>query len=390
MLLQTLRFVLVENWHITLTTLLGAVGVCLLLPRPRAYPVWWGAFAGTAALLLAGVLLLPSGPLTLGTAPEAVLFYLFSAVAIVAGALLITQRNPARAALSFALVVLSTSGLFLLQAAPFLMAGSVIIYAGAIIVTFLFVIMLAQQEGMSDADHRSREPLLSAAAGFVLLGALLYVLHVTYGTDDLDKFRERAARLHADAEVAQEKAAEAKTSDVLKDVESLAQGAGKLRDDVNDWSEKGLRGSPERVRENLTHALNGLDTALVEVKRQQFQLRDRPQTGPEGLNKALAEMLLALDGLARGIDQARNTLGILQAQPGEPLSEFSGPAPNLPLTERRLDAEGRPELPAENVAYLGRSLFTDYLLAVELAGMLLLVATIGAIAIASRREGRSQ
>jgi hypothetical protein len=46
-------------------------------------------------------------------------------------------------------------------------------------------------------------------------------------------------------------------------------------------------------------------------------------------------------------------------------------------------------LPAENVAYLGRTLFTDYLLAVELGGTLLLVATIGAIAIAGRRtEGR--
>ena len=44
-----------------------------------------------------------------------------------------------------------------------------------------------------------------------------------------------------------------------------------------------------------------------------------------------------------------------------------------------------PSLPAENVAGLGRSLFTDYLLAVELAGTLLLVATIGAIAIAGRR-----
>jgi NADH-quinone oxidoreductase subunit J len=390
MLLQILRLVLVENWHITLTALLGAVGVCLLLPRPRPYPVWWGVLAATAALLLAGAFLLPSGPLTPGTAAEVVLFYLFSAVAIVAGALLITQRNPARAALSFALVVLSTSGLFLLQAAPFLMAGSVIIYAGAIIVTFLFVIMLAQQEGMSDADHRSREPVLSAAAGFVLLGALLYVLHLTYGTDDLDQFRERAARLHADAEVVQEKAAEAKIQDMVKDVDGLARDVNKFHDDFDAWSEKGLRGSPERVRENLTHALGGLDTALVEVQRQKNLLRDRPQAGAEGLNKSLAEMLTAFDGLGKGIDQARNTLGIVQVQPGEPLSEFSGPAANLPLNERRLDAEGRPELPAENVAYLGRSLFTDYLLAVELAGMLLLVATIGAIAIAHRREGRSQ
>ena len=58
---------------------------------------------------------------------------------------------------SFALVVLSSCGLFLLQAAPFLMAATIIVYAGAIVVTFLFVIMLAHQEGPSDADYRSRE-----------------------------------------------------------------------------------------------------------------------------------------------------------------------------------------------------------------------------------------
>ena len=55
------------------------------------------------------------------------------------------------------------------------MAATIIIYAGAIVVTFLFVLMLAQQAGHSDADARSREPLLAGLTGFVLLGALLYV-----------------------------------------------------------------------------------------------------------------------------------------------------------------------------------------------------------------------
>ena len=43
-------------------------------------------------------------------------------------------------------------------------------------------------------------------------------------------------------------------------------------------------------------------------------------------------------------------------------------------------------MPAANSAYLGRSLFTDYLLPVELAGLLLLVATVSAIAIANRHQ----
>src|SRR5205085_5788517 len=107
---------------------------------------------------------------------EVALFLLFSTIAIVSGVLLVTQQNPVYAALAFAMVVLSTCGLFLLQAGPFLMAATIIVYAGAIIVTFLFVIMLAQQAGISDADARSREPLLSSIAGFVLMGALLFVL----------------------------------------------------------------------------------------------------------------------------------------------------------------------------------------------------------------------
>src|SRR5262249_47535642 len=118
----------------------GALAIYWLLPRPRAYPATWGAVAAVAALALAGIFTVRTGALT----PETVLFYAFSGIAVVAGALLVTQRNPARAALSFALVVLSTCGLFLLLAAPFLMAATIIIYAGAIVVTFLFVLMLAQ------------------------------------------------------------------------------------------------------------------------------------------------------------------------------------------------------------------------------------------------------
>jgi NADH-quinone oxidoreductase subunit J len=48
-------------------------------------------------------------------------------------------------------------------------------------------------------------------------------------------------------------------------------------------------------------------------------------------------------------------------------------------------AKKPPELPAENVAGLGRELFTLHLVSVEVAGVLLLVATIGAIVIAGRR-----
>src|SRR5262245_5261148 len=130
---------------------IGAAAILLLLPRPRAFPAFAGALTGLVALLLAGWFFIAA----VGLSIESFLFLVFSLLAIVAGGLLVTQQNPARAAISFALVVLSTCGLFMLLAAPFLMAATVVIYAGAIVVTFLFVLMLAQQEGLSSADARS-------------------------------------------------------------------------------------------------------------------------------------------------------------------------------------------------------------------------------------------
>ena len=92
---------------------------------------------------------------------------------------LVVQRNPARGAIAFAFVILSTCGLFLLLAAPFLMAVTIIIYAGAIIVTFLFVLMLSQVSGPSDENDRSREPLFGSLAGFAFAGLVLFTLYLT-------------------------------------------------------------------------------------------------------------------------------------------------------------------------------------------------------------------
>jgi NADH:ubiquinone oxidoreductase subunit 6 (subunit J) len=175
-------------WPIGLPIILGAAAIYLLLPRPRPFPRLWGALAAALAILSAAGFWIRAG----GIRPDTILFYGFSGVAVITGGVLVTHRNPVRAALSFALVVLSTCGLFLLLAAPFLMAATIIIYAGAIIVTFLFVIMLAQQTGISDADLRSREPLLASITGFVLLGALLFVLRDSYGSEVPDKSLSQA------------------------------------------------------------------------------------------------------------------------------------------------------------------------------------------------------
>jgi NADH:ubiquinone oxidoreductase subunit 6 (subunit J) len=291
-----------------------------------------------------------------GVSVEAVLFYSFSAIAVVAGVLLVTQTNPARAALSFALVVLATCAMFLLQAAPFLMAATIIIYAGAIIVTFLFVLMLAQQEGRSDADWRSREPLLACIGGFVLLASLLYVLHQTYWNhntaavldrlDDIIAQATTAAANPSDEEVAATLNGDQFFVDLLAAVEqaplepSLAVLARAIKAQEDRWFDHKLQAAAERGR-YLRHGVGELKQA---------------------------------------VERARATLGDLQPDGSQPLSPFSGSAAPSP------PENGQAASRADNTTALGKSLFTDYLLAVELAGTLLLVATIGAIAIAARRE----
>jgi hypothetical protein len=71
---------------------------------------------------------------------------------------------------------------------------------------------------------------------------------------------------------------------------------------------------------------------------------------------------------------ARQNVGRLSPPPRDRLSPFAGTPANQPGQA----------LSSDNVAGLGRTLFSDYLLAVELGGTLLLVATIGAIAITQR------
>jgi len=76
---------------------------------------------------------------------HAAIFYVLSAVTVVATAMAITRRQPVHAVLYLIVAYLSTAGLFFLLGAPLLAAFVVIAYAGAIMVLLLFVIMLFQQ-----------------------------------------------------------------------------------------------------------------------------------------------------------------------------------------------------------------------------------------------------
>jgi NADH-quinone oxidoreductase subunit J len=116
---------------------------------------------------------------SLGDQPRAACwtFQLLAFFSLASAVMMITSRSPVYSALWFALVLLANSGLYLLQGAEFLSAATIIVYAGAIVVTFLFVIMLAQPNGAARYDRVSREPFLSSLTGLVLAAALVGTLH---------------------------------------------------------------------------------------------------------------------------------------------------------------------------------------------------------------------
>lgn len=340
--------------QLILAAVLGGVGVFFLLPRPRGR---W--ITGGVTLVLCGIGVLAAFLITrFGqpmSTPDAAgidwvgsgLFWLFAAGAVGFGFVLVTQRNPARGAIAFAFVILSTCGLFLLLAAPFLMAATIIIYAGAIIVTFLFVLMLSNVRTASDENDRSREPLLGALAGFAFLGLVLFALHQTAGTDASEpqppltaseraKLTEALAKL--DAAIDPAKAAE------------FAANADDANNIVND-------------------VVNGSDGKASVTQR----------LAPTSADPRVAAFLNQTEELKQANDKLLN-----EKTDAAKLKAAEALRPQL------LVYLGNGHLPARNVANLGAVIYSEHLLAVEMAGTLLLVATVGAVAIAGRRKEPSE
>ncbi|MBX3443905.1 MAG: NADH-quinone oxidoreductase subunit J [Planctomyces sp.] len=161
-----------DHWQLVLPLVLGALALWWLMPTAASRPRIVGALLGIAALALLAGNFAPAADARV----ESLMTAVFGVSAIASAVMMVTNRNPVYAALWFAVATLSVCGLFLMQSAPFLAAATAIVYAGAIIVTFLFVIMLAQQSGATAYDQRARQPFLASVTAFVLLGGLLFGL----------------------------------------------------------------------------------------------------------------------------------------------------------------------------------------------------------------------
>ncbi len=161
---------------------LGAVALLMMMPRRGYTPLRLGILLGAATLGLTWLFLFDHLELGGLSGAAMVYYYIFSALAIGAAARVVTHTRPVYAALWFIMVVLASAGLFLVLEAEFMALAMIIIYAGAILVTYVFVIMLASQaadpevgDDGADYDRVAREPAAAVVVGFLLLAVLLRV-----------------------------------------------------------------------------------------------------------------------------------------------------------------------------------------------------------------------
>lgn len=103
----------------------------------------------------------------------------FAVVAVMGAVRMVASTRPVYAALWFVIVVLASAALFLVLEAEFLAFALVIVYAGAILITYMFVLMLAQQSpdpadpaGQAAYDRSPREPVAGMVVGLLLIALL--------------------------------------------------------------------------------------------------------------------------------------------------------------------------------------------------------------------------
>jgi NADH-quinone oxidoreductase subunit J len=107
---------------------------------------------------------------------QAIMFYVFAALAVAAGVLVIASRNPVHSVLFLILAFFNAAGMFVLIGAEFLAMILVIVYVGAVAVLFLFVVMMLN---IDFADLRSgfvRYLPIGALVGLILLAELILVI----------------------------------------------------------------------------------------------------------------------------------------------------------------------------------------------------------------------
>jgi NADH-quinone oxidoreductase subunit J len=121
--------------------------------------------------------------------PQLVLFLILAAIAIAGAVSVILQREPIHSAISLITVMIALAGLFLLLESEFIAAVQIIVYAGAIMVLFVFVIMLLN----AGAEERTNMSRMARYVGVPLAIFLLIELAYQVGAATLSMTAQPAA-----------------------------------------------------------------------------------------------------------------------------------------------------------------------------------------------------
>lgn len=107
---------------------------------------------------------------------QALAFYMFAAVTVAAGVMVISARNPVHSVLFLILAFFNSAGLFVLMGAEFLAMILVVVYVGAVAVLFLFVVMMLDIDIVAIREGFLQYLPLGALIGLILLAELIMVL----------------------------------------------------------------------------------------------------------------------------------------------------------------------------------------------------------------------
>ena len=111
-----------------------------------------------------------------------VFFYLFAAIVVLASLTVVLARNPLYSVLSLVVVIFSLASLFMLLEAFFVGMILLLVYAGAVLVFFLFVVMCLNLNSQAlTAIQQNRFRLLGWLTGFMFLTELFWVIKGSWG-----------------------------------------------------------------------------------------------------------------------------------------------------------------------------------------------------------------
>ncbi|MEI6402026.1 MAG: NADH-quinone oxidoreductase subunit J [Actinomycetota bacterium] len=119
-------------------------------------------------------------------------FGIIAAIMVVGALKVVTSNNVVHAALALVLVLAGAAAQYLLLAAEFVAVTQVLVYVGAVMVLFLFGVMLTRAKLGAETDLNNKNPLLGVPVALLLLGVMVWVL--------VDGFRDTKLPQGADAQ----------------------------------------------------------------------------------------------------------------------------------------------------------------------------------------------